>query len=29
MFVDALSHSPLWERSLVVLTEDDPQSGGE
>jgi hypothetical protein len=29
MFIDALSHSPLWASSLVVLTEDDPQSGGD
>ena len=29
MFVDALSHSPLWASSLVVITEDDPQSGGD
>jgi hypothetical protein len=29
MFVDALSHSPLWASSLVVLTEDDPQQGGD
>jgi hypothetical protein len=29
MFIDALSHSPLWESSLVVLTEDDPQAGGD
>ncbi len=29
MFVDGLSHSPLWESSLVVITEDDPQAGGD
>ncbi len=29
MFLDALSHSPLWASSLVVLTEDDPQAGGD
>jgi hypothetical protein len=29
MFVDALSHSPLWATSLVVITEDDPQAGGD
>jgi hypothetical protein len=29
MFVDALSHSPLWASSLIVLTEDDPQSGAD
>ena len=29
MFVDAVSHSPLWESSLIVITEDDPLDGGE
>jgi hypothetical protein len=29
LFLDALSHSPLWASSLVVLTEDDPQQGGD
>jgi hypothetical protein len=29
MFIDALSHSPLWASSLVVVTEDDPQQGGD
>ena len=29
MFVDALSHSPLWASSLVFITEDDPSQGGE
>ena len=29
MFVDGLSHSAWWASSLVVLTEDDPQSGGD
>jgi DNA-binding beta-propeller fold protein YncE len=29
MFVDALSHSPMWASSLVIITEDDPQQGGE
>jgi len=29
MFLDGLSHSPLWASSLVVLTEDDPQAGGD
>jgi hypothetical protein len=29
MFVDALSHSPLWASSLIVITEDDPQQGGD
>jgi hypothetical protein len=29
MVLDALSHSPLWASSLVVITEDDPQQGGD
>ncbi len=29
MFVDAISHSPLWASSLVFITEDDPSQGGE
>lgn len=29
MFIDALSHSPIWKDSLVIITEDDPQQGGE
>jgi hypothetical protein len=29
MLVDGISHSPLWKRSLVVITEDDPSMGGE
>jgi hypothetical protein len=29
LFLDALSHSPYWASSLVVLTEDDPQQGGD
>ncbi len=29
MFVDALSHSPLWASSVVFITEDDPSQGGE
>jgi hypothetical protein len=29
MFIDGLSHSPLWATSLVMLTEDDPSQGGE
>ena len=28
-FVDALSHSPLWATSLVIVIEDDPQDGGD
>lgn len=27
--VDAISHSPLWPRSLVIVTEDDPQNGAD
>jgi hypothetical protein len=27
--VDAVSHSPLWASSLVLITEDDPASGGD
>lgn len=29
MIVDAISHSPLWASSLIVITEDDPQQGGD
>lgn len=29
MVIDALSHSPLWASTLVVVTEDDPSQGGE
>ncbi len=29
MFIDGLSHSPLWATSLVMITEDDPSQGGE
>ena len=29
MIVDAVSHSPLWESSLVVVIEDDPQDGAD
>jgi hypothetical protein len=29
MVVDAISHSPLWPTSLIVITEDDPSQGGE
>ncbi len=29
MFIDALSHSPMWATSLVMITEDDPSQGGE
>jgi len=29
MLVDAVAHSPFWASSLVVITEDDPQQGGD
>ena len=29
MVVDALSHSPLWPKTLIVVTEDDPQNGAD
>jgi hypothetical protein len=29
MLLDALSHSPIWKSSLVIITEDDPQDGGD
>ena len=29
MVVDAISHSPYWATSLIVITEDDPSQGGE
>jgi DNA-binding beta-propeller fold protein YncE len=29
LFLDALSHSPTWASSLVIITEDDPQAGGD
>jgi hypothetical protein len=29
MVLDAVSHSPLWPTSLVIVTEDDPQQGGD
>ncbi len=29
MLIDALSHSPTWASTLVVITEDDPSGGGE
>jgi hypothetical protein len=29
MMVDAITHSPLWASTLVVITEDDPSQGGE
>ncbi len=29
MIVDGISHSPLWPNSLIVITEDDPNTGGD
>ena len=29
MLLDALSHSPIWKDSLLIVTEDDPQDGGD
>jgi hypothetical protein len=29
MMVDAITHSPLWASSLLIITEDDPSQGGE
>jgi hypothetical protein len=29
MVIDAVSHSPLWASTLVIVTEDDPQQGGD
>jgi DNA-binding beta-propeller fold protein YncE len=29
MLVDALSRSPLWKSTLVIVTEDDPQNGSD
>ena len=29
MFLDAVSHSPLWKSTLVVVVEDDPQDGAD
>jgi DNA-binding beta-propeller fold protein YncE len=29
MVIDAISHSPFWQSSLVIITEDDPQQGGD
>lgn len=27
--VDAIAHSPYWQSSLVLITEDDPSQGGD
>lgn len=29
MIIDALSHSPFWESSVIFIVEDDPQQGGD
>lgn len=29
MVIDAISHSPLWKSSIVIVIEDDPAQGGE
>ena len=29
ILVDAISHSPLWKSSLIIVTEDDPANGGD
>ncbi len=29
LIVDAVSHSPYWKSTLIVITEDDPQQGGD
>jgi hypothetical protein len=29
ILLDALSHSPMWASTLVIITEDDPSGGGE
>lgn len=29
MILDALSHSPLWPSTLLIVTEDDPQNGAD
>ena len=27
--IDAIAHSPFWKSTLIVVTEDDPQSGAD
>jgi DNA-binding beta-propeller fold protein YncE len=29
LLLDALSHSPMWKDTLLIITEDDPQDGGD
>lgn len=29
MLLDGISHSPIWKESLVVVVEDDPETGGD
>jgi hypothetical protein len=29
MLIDAISHSPWWKSSLIMVTEDDPADGGD
>ncbi|MFI5297774.1 MAG: bifunctional YncE family protein/alkaline phosphatase family protein, partial [Polyangiales bacterium] len=29
ILLDGLSHSPLWSSTLLIVTEDDPQDGGD
>jgi DNA-binding beta-propeller fold protein YncE len=29
LLLDALSHSPMWQDTLLIITEDDPQDGGD
>ncbi len=29
MLVDGISHSPLWPHALIVVVEDDPNTGGD
>jgi phospholipase C len=29
MIADALSHSPFWQSTLLIVTEDDPSTGSD
>jgi len=29
MFIDYLSHSPIWKNSLIIMVEDDAQNGSD